>query len=144
MEGQRTSRDIVAIEQVLNRYCHMLDRGDVDEVVELFTEDAVLIPEYEGTGEHAGRARVRSWYENYARTVVDTTVGLRHRISTPMIEVTGDTARAVCYLDADAVGRASGKRSLTGGRYEDELRRTPEGWRICRRRIVIDYASTID
>jgi hypothetical protein len=38
------TEDIVAIEQLLNRYCHKLDQGDVDAVVALFAEDAVLIP----------------------------------------------------------------------------------------------------
>jgi ketosteroid isomerase-like protein len=48
--------DIVAIEQLLNRYCHLLGRGDVAGVVGLFADDAVLVPVYEGDARHAGRA----------------------------------------------------------------------------------------
>jgi ketosteroid isomerase-like protein len=135
--------DQVAIEQLLNRYCHKLDRGEVDAVVELFTADAVLVPAYEGDTRHAGRAAVHAWYARYAANTVAAVRGLRHKISTAMIEVDGDTATAVCYLDADSVNPKTGQRSLVGGRYEDRLVRTPAGWRLCERRIVIDYASTL-
>ena len=135
--------DQVAIEQLLNRYCHKLDRGEIDAVVDLFTEDAVLLPQYEGDARHAGRAAVRAWYTRYAATSIAAVRGLRHKISTALIEVDGDAATAVCYLDADSVNRATGKRSLVGGRYEDRLVRTVAGWRISERRIVIDYASTL-
>lgn len=60
-----------------------------------------------------------------------------------MIDVTGDHADSVCYLDADSVSRANGRRSLVGGRYEDRLVRTDAGWRFAERRIVIDYATTL-
>jgi len=135
--------DQVAIEQLLNRYCHKLDRGEIEAVVELFAEDAVLIPEYEGGARHAGRGAVHAWYTHYGATTIAAVRGLRHKISTVMIDVSGDQASAVCYLDADSVNRQTGKRSLVGGRYEDRLVRTAEGWRISERRIVIEYASTL-
>ena len=137
------SEDVIAIEQVLNRYCHKLDVGDVDAVVALFTEDGVLIPEYEGTGEHAGREAIRAWYTNYGRQVSARASGLRHKISTAMIEVEGDTATSLCYLDADSVDSSTGKRSLAGGRYLDRLERRGGVWLIRERRIVVDYASTL-
>jgi uncharacterized protein (TIGR02246 family) len=135
--------DQVAIEQLLNRYCHKLDRGEIDAVLELFAEDAVLVPEYEGGARHEGREAVRAWYTRYAATTIAAVRGLRHKISTAMIDVDGDQATAACYLDADSINRTSGKRSIVGGRYEDRLVRTAAGWRIAERRIVIDYASTL-
>lgn len=135
--------DVIAIEQLLNRYCHKLDQGDVEAVVALFADDAVLIPEYEGSGEHAGRDAVRAWYSNYSHQVNAATRGLRHKISTASIEVDGDQATSVCYLDADAIDKNSGKRSLSGGRYLDRLVRRGGTWQIRERRIVVDYASTL-
>ena len=135
--------DEVAIQQLLNRYCHELDRGDIAAVVEMFSDDAVLLPEYEGSGEHVGRAAIAAWYTRYRAATSQAVRGLRHKISTAMIQVDGDRATAVCYLDADAVDRTSGRRSLTGGRYEDELIRQGDRWRIRQRRIIIDYASTL-
>jgi uncharacterized protein (TIGR02246 family) len=137
------TEDIVAIEQLLNRYCHKLDQGDVDAVVALFAEDAVLIPEYDGSGEHAGRGAIRAWYSNYGRTVGAGTRGLRHTISTAAIEVDGDEATSVCYLDADSIDIRTGSRSLAGGRYLDRLVRRDGRWLIRERRIVVDYASTL-
>lgn len=135
--------DQVAIEQLLNRYCHKLDRGDIDAVVELFAEEAVLIPEYEGDATYAGKAAVRGWYTRYGANTVAAVRGLRHKISTAMIEVEGDVATSVCYLDADAINLKTGQRSLSGGRYEDRLARTADGWRITQRRIIVDYASLL-
>ena len=138
------SQDIVAIEQLLNRYCHKLDAGDVPAVVALFAEDAVLIPEYESSGEHSGRAAIEAWYSNYGRQVVAGTSGLRHKISTAMIDVDGDSAQSVCYLDADGMDPSSGARTLSGGRYEDKLVRRDGVWLISERRIIVLYASTLD
>lgn len=137
------SEAVTAIEQLLNRYCHRLDRGDVDGVMALFTDDAVLEPTYEGEAAHVGRDAVAAWYAHYGRTVVAAARGLRHKISTTVIDVDGDRAESVCYLDADSVSAESGRRTLVGGRYEDALRREGGVWRISRRRIVIDYASTL-
>ena len=135
--------DVVAIEQLLNRYCHLLDRGDIDGVVALFADDAVLIPSYEGDVQYPGRAAIRDWYTRYAATSIAGVRGLRHRISTAMIEIAGSAACSVCYLDADSISRANGRRTLVGGRYEDRLVRVAEDWRLTERRIVIDYATTL-
>ena len=137
------SDDVIAIEQVLNRYCHKLDRGDVPAVIALFAEDAVLIPEYEGTGPHEGREAIQSWYTRYSAQTNAAARGLRHKISTAMIEVNGDRAESVCYLDADSVDPQTGARSLAGGRYEDKLVRRDGSWLISERRIIVDYASTL-
>ncbi|MFM7118774.1 MAG: nuclear transport factor 2 family protein [Gammaproteobacteria bacterium] len=136
--------DCVAIEQLLNHYCHKLDRGDIDAVVAMFTEDAVLRPDYEGTGPHVGRAAIRAWYTRYGTQTLGAVRSLRHKISTAMIDVDGVYATSVCYLDADSVNLTTGKRSLAGGRYEDRLQRVDGSWLLAERRILIDYASTLD
>ena len=110
-----SANDVVAIQQLLNRYCHKLDGGEVDAVVALFTDDAVLIPEYEGSGEHAGRDAVRAWYSNYSRGTTAAVTGLRHKISTAMIDVDGNSATSVCYLDADS-NRRTNRRTVAGRR----------------------------
>lgn len=135
------SEDVIAIEQLLNRYCHKLDRGDVRGVMSLFAADAVLIPEYEGKDEHAGTAAIEAWYSRYSSRARESTTGLRHKISTAMIDVDGDSAESVCYLDADSVDPA-GARSLAGGRYEDKLVRRDGQWLFRERRIIVEYVST--
>ena len=111
-----TTDDVIAIQQLLHRYCHHLDGGRVDAVVALFAPDAVLRPVYEGNASHSGRDAIRAWYTRYSERAAGAVRGLRHTISTPMIDVAGSRATSVCYLDADSVNVKTGARSLTGGR----------------------------
>ena len=50
-------------------------------------------------------------------------------------EVDGDTARSVCYFQAQHVraGTAGGERYIIAGRYADTLARTADGWKITER-----------
>jgi hypothetical protein len=50
-------------------------------------------------------------------------------------EVDGDTARSVCYFQAQHVrtGCPGGDTYLIAGSYADKLTRTPGGWRITER-----------
>ena len=140
---ETTAHDVVAIQQLLNGYCHKLDGGDVAGVLALFTDDAVLIPEYEGTDKHAGRAAIEAWYTNYRRTTTAAVTGLRHKISTAMINIEGDSATSVCYLDADSIDPDTGAHSLAGGRYEDRLIRRDGQWLLSERRIIVEQVSVI-
>lgn len=135
--------DVIAIEQLLNAYCHQLDSGNVAAVVQLFADDAVLIPEYEGDAQHAGRAAIEAWYSNYSSNTQAAVTGLRHKISTAMIEVDGDSASSVCYLDADSIDQNSGARSLAGGKYADKLARRDGRWLLVERRIIVDYSTVL-
>lgn len=119
--------DNVAICQLLARYCLALDIDDIDAWVDLFTPDAT----YEVFG--------RSWDgPDGLRKMVRTAPGGLHLGGPPMIEMVGtDEARTrqnLLFLE-----RGTGvARSCV---YDDVIRRTPEGWRIARRRcrfIVAD------
>jgi hypothetical protein len=52
--------------------------------------------------------------------------------------VHGDEAEHTCYDQAQHVrlGLPDGEQFLGGGRYNDRLRRTPDGWRFTYRRIT--------
>ena len=55
----------------------------------------------------------------------------------------GDRARSTCYLQAQHVGTGTegGDHFIIAGRYDDELVRTPDGWRIRDRRLDIVWTS---
>ena len=125
-----TPEDHAAITNLLARYCLTLDLDDVDSWVSLFTPDA----SYEVYG--------RSWdgHEGLRRMMRGAPGGL-HLGGPPVIEMVG-TDRATTQQNLLFVERMSGtmRRSV----YTDELRRTPDGWRIARRRcrfIVADGLS---
>ena len=132
--------DQMAIQQLLHRYCHALDRGNVEEVVELFHSDAVLLPAYESDARHVGRDAVRDWYTNYDRTLRANVRYLRHKISCPAIEVSGSTATSVCYFDADAIPTGSDESIVLLGRYEDELVKDAGCWWFKERKIIGYYS----
>lgn len=143
MTTAQASADVTAIEQLLNRYCHTVDRASAEEVAALFHADAVLLPVYEGDARHAGRAAILAWYQGYGSAVKGAVDHLRHRISCPWIRVDGDTATAVCYLDADSVNKQTGATTLSQGRYEDRLVRHDGQWLFLERAIHVHNAVTI-
>ena len=67
-----------------------------------------------------------------------------HFISNLSVEIDGDRARSTCYFQAP-MGRRheDGSQAMVtnAGRYEDELVRTPVGWRIakrvCQQRLMV-------
>ena len=128
--------DIVEIEQLLNRYCHAVDRGTVSDIMEVFHDDAVLLPRYQSEESFKGKEAVRGWYEKYDKTTRDQTRSLRHTISTPMIQVDGTVATSVCYLDADGIDSSSGIPFQVLGRYEDKLIKEDGHWWIAERAII--------
>jgi 3-phenylpropionate/cinnamic acid dioxygenase small subunit len=112
--------DHVAISELLARYCLTLDQDDVDGWVALFTPDA----RYEVFGR---------FFEGHAglRKLLTGAPGGLHLGGPPVIEIL-DRDRARTTQNLLFVDRTSG--ATRSAVYEDELRRTPDGWRIAKRR----------
>lgn len=123
------------IDDVLYRYAQALDAHDWQLLRDgVFTEDAVA--EF---GEFGGR---HEGIEAILALVSGALSGLdasQHLIGSPLAEVDGDTATARCYLQAQHV--FGDDQYLVGGTYEDELVRTPAGWRIRLRTLTGTWAS---
>lgn len=128
--GQELS-DRLEIRELLDRYAAVVDERRWDALLEVFTPDAEV--DYTSTGGKKGAlAPVMEWL---ARALAPWPLNL-HCISNPAIELAGDRARARCYFQAP-MGRArpDGTQEIVtnAGWYDDELVRTPGGWRIRRR-----------
>ncbi|TMA51901.1 MAG: nuclear transport factor 2 family protein, partial [Deltaproteobacteria bacterium] len=95
--------DHLAIQQLLHKYCHAVDRGTLDEIADLFHRTAVLLPRYESDERYEGREAVRGWYARYIENFRSKVRYLRHKIESPVITITGNEATSVCYLDADSI-----------------------------------------
>jgi 3-phenylpropionate/cinnamic acid dioxygenase small subunit len=115
--------DHAEIRNLLAKYCLLLDLDDMDGWLQLFTDDAV----YEVYGRQGvGRDGIR--------TLLTGAPGGLHLGGPPVIEVDGDratTLRNLLFVDATS----GDQRSAV---YDDDLVRTPEGWRIarCRCRFI--------
>ena len=127
--------DEVAVWQLLCRYSHTLDRGDIADVVDLFHPQATLILPPNPPAE--GHPAIRRLYDDWRRTAREPTVWLRHRIDTPFINIEGDRAKGVCYLTADFLLRKKNRVQAMAGRYEDEMVRHEGRWLFWRREIII-------
>jgi len=125
-----------AIRDLVARYNANADAGRFAEVVELFTEDAVIeLPGEVIEGRDAIHAMFRDVrVQVHSAAVPGTTPHLRHFTATQQIDV----------VDAEhAISRSYFQVLMPEGldhwgRYVDDLVCTEEGWRFARRRVDID------
>ncbi len=125
--ARESIRDLVA------RYNASGDSGRFDPMLELFTEDAVLVvPD----GTHQGRENIRAFFETIAAGN-DRRPGvrlIRHFTATHQIDVLDpDAARGRCYYQV-----LTDEGLDHWGRYVDRYRRAAAGWRFQERRVGID------
>jgi uncharacterized protein (TIGR02246 family) len=131
--------DRLAIEDLFVRYAAALDEGDVDGVVDCFTEDGWLDSPI--VGHHQGRARLREFAERVAESK-RCGAQLRHVVSNFRIEVSGNRGRARCYLLDFAT--AGGKcELLSSGDYDCELLRVDGEWMFASRIVRMDRRFSI-
>lgn len=83
--------------------------------------------------------------QEYARRSIEAVSDMawtHHKLCNPVVDVMGDraSAKADVVVDLETLGGEGRREHLTiGGRYELELSRLEEGWRISRRRLVRRY-----
>jgi len=127
--------DRLAIHDVLFRYAHALDDRDSRLLRTCFTEDAVCEVGATLSGIDA--------IIGFAEGVLSGFDVTQHLIANPRCAVDGDHAESVCDLQAQHVTRGApgGEHYVIGGRYVDSLVRTPDGWRIARRRLRVTWSQ---
>ena len=64
----------------------------------------------------------------------------QHLVGTHQVALDGDRATARCYLHAQHVNQ-SGGQYIVAGRYDDDVVRTPAGWRIQRRTLTVLWTA---
>ena len=136
--------DKLAIERecarLVTAYCHYIDHGSAERVAELFSEDGVWAST-EATLE--GRDEIRKAMaerrDNAARMS-------RHVCDNLLIDVIDEnSAEGVVYLTLYRHDGKEGRRlsplegPLMVGEYQDRFQRGPDGWRITRREVVVDF-----
>lgn len=122
--------DHLAIRELTARYNRAFDDVDSEAWADTFTPDGVM--DYGGDAPISGR-------EALVKMSQATGYGFVHITTDPIIEVDGDRASQRCTV---IIANRSRERDRVGiamtGRYEDELVRTPDGWRFRRRTAVLD------
>ncbi|GAA1844454.1 nuclear transport factor 2 family protein [Pseudonocardia ailaonensis] len=123
------------IEQVYIRYCELVDAKDFDKLDQVFAADKY--------GYYWGASRTHSEHTRdsliagmHASLGPDSLCGATaHNVSNFRVRIDGD--RAFTKVNFFAVhrgrGQFDGELCSQWGTYEDELVRTPQGWRVCKR-----------
>jgi len=132
--------DRLAISDLFVRYTCAIDAGDVDTLVDCFTEDGCL--ESPAVGAHAGRASIRAFAERFARFRASGSQ-LRHVISNLRVQFDGDRGHADCYLTV-FLTRDGKSRLMAPGEYECELRKVDGIWRFQKRVVRHDHDYTLE
>jgi hypothetical protein len=127
MLSQQELSDRFEIQDLLARYSQLLDRFAFDEMDALFTDDAIV--DYSQTGAVNG-----SWAEQKAfiAGAFKGFKGTQHLLGLPSVTVAGDTAtaRTICFNPMVVNDK---KVFYVGLWYDDELVRTPDGWKFAKR-----------
>ena len=122
--------DRIAIRERIESYNDAVFRRDADDWAECWAEDA----EWQ-VGDHAasGRAAIRELWLELMGALDAAAMYVNHGA----VAVTGDGADARCYM-LELLKRPDGSQMLVSGRYDDRLRRDPDGrWRFVTRSYTI-------
>lgn len=134
----QTIADQLAIQSLLARYAFGWDSRDYELVASLFCEDAVI--DYDSlppiTNGFAGFLEISSG-------VLAHLVSTQHFIANIDVVVDGDRATSTAYVQATHVAE-DGRKFVGAGRYDDQLVRTTEGWKINARTFRRQWGSDPD
>jgi len=129
-----------AIEEHFSRYLWSIDTGDAETLVDCFTPDGTL--ESPAIGGYAGHDAIRKFAMRFAR-FHERGAQLRHVVSTFIVEVSGESATAKCYLLV-FITRNGQSRLLGPGTYDCELRKSNGRWRFTRRIVTMDHEYELE
>jgi 3-phenylpropionate/cinnamic acid dioxygenase small subunit len=125
------------ISELLVRYATGIDRRDWPLFRTVFTDDCEL--DYGEIGAWKGVDAVTDFMEQTHALLGHT----MHRLSNMTITVDGDRAVARTYLDGLMLAPDNKSGVNAVGFYDDEVVRTPDGWRIARRRTTVVRLITV-
>ncbi len=137
--SSRTNRsaesDELAIRNLVARIAHAADHGELDEYIELFTED----PSWEmPDAPRRGRPEIRAGAEERRRTrLTGPGSSSRHVITTLAVDL-GDEDDAI--VDSYFIfyrQTATNPTIFNMGHYHDDVRFVDGDWRLARRQITI-------
>lgn len=129
--------DRAEIQDLITRYAYAIDDRNWDGLDQIFTEDAVI--DYRAAGGPVGTLPETKAFLAEAMAQFSA---FQHLSTTSDIVINGDEARARTILFNPMVMQHEGEERVffIGLWYEDEFRRTADGWRIKARREKKSWA----
>lgn len=124
--------DRIELLDLMHRYCWHSDRREVDQVVALFTADAVFDETEIGLPRAEGRHAVKAMIESGLATVEH----LIHYVTNHMVnDFTADTASGICFFLAEVLFKDS-SHARVFGYYDDRYVKVDGQWRFRSRHVV--------
>ena len=129
--------DKQAIRDLQNHYSYSIDAGEYNNLDEVFAVD--VIADYGVAGYNKGVAAVKET----CRKALQPLTSVQHLNGNHVARIDGDNATASCYfrVHQHREGTSGGEHFEMGGRYDDQLERREEGWRITRRTLTIIWSD---
>jgi hypothetical protein len=118
----RRLEDIEEIRGLRMRYHYCINEGRSEDTAAIFTDDAYV--EYEGVAVAKGRSE----FSRVIPSLSQRLTFIKQFISNHMVEINGDEATGVAYLDARYAH--DGKSIMATARFSEKYHRTTDGWRI--------------
>ena len=117
-------------------YAWLLDHGPRERLDTVFTADAVC--DYMSEIVEGLPAIIEK-----VTNALGSLDASQHIVSNQQVSIDGDTATCRCYLHAQHTlrGTKGGDNFVIAGRYDDELIRTADGWRITFRKLSRDWTE---
>ena len=140
--GARITRleDVEAIKKLKAKYWRCVDRRQPDEIVDLFTDDAVA--EFSHRGRFEGRDAIMAFVRQVAQ---ETTTIRTHHGHNPEIEITGDyTAKGTWQIFHYMIDDQANKGRRQSGFYYDEYAKVNGEWKIKSAQLRHVFREEID
>jgi 3-phenylpropionate/cinnamic acid dioxygenase small subunit len=133
------SCDHCAIKNLIYRYAHHIDDGDLDAVAAMFEEGRIVAVDGQGRQSNiVGAEAVLALYRSFTRIYDDNaTPHTLHMTSNVLIDVEagGGRASASSYAMVFQALDTFPLQPIIGVRYHDRFVRADAGWRFAERRI---------
>lgn len=127
--------DTQAIRDLVLRYCRAIDRRDLDQLEQLYHNDAI--------DDHgAFSAGPVQKFLDLLPTILDGMINVSHQILNHYIEIDGDYAEGEVYTIAYHLTRDENGKEIeviVGGRYLDLYEKRDGVWKFKYRKIVSDW-----
>ena len=134
--------DRMGIIDTINRYATSVDTRDWDLFLTCYTDE--MNADMVSIGFSEPMDMPAQEFLEIIKRAVDPFESTQHLISNHVIDIDGDNATCVCYLQAQHFRQddTGAHAVLIGGYYANSLIRTPAGWRINKYKVVKTWMTT--
>ena len=122
--------DAEAIRNLARRYAHCMWQKEGAAAIDLFAEDGVM-----DMGDRPPIRGKQALLETYGKVLGD--IELQPFVHNHVIDLHGDSATGVCYLDLRAT--MEGRSMIGAGYYHDEYVRVAGEWKFRSRKLTLCY-----